>query len=48
MGKSELLATEIETKKIEILQERIDGNSKLINDLTNKINTFEKNELAKK
>ena len=37
MSKSEILATEIETKKIEILQERIDGNSKLINDLTNKL-----------
>lgn len=37
MSKSELLAEEIETKKIELLQERIDNNSKLINDLTNKI-----------
>lgn len=35
--KSELLAEEIETKKIELLQERIDNNSKLINDLTNKL-----------
>lgn len=37
MGKSEILANEIETKKIELLQERIDNNSKLINDLTNKL-----------
>ena len=36
-NKSELLANEIETKKIELLQERIDNNSKLINDLTNKL-----------
>lgn len=35
--KSELLAEEIETKKVELLQERIDNNSKLINDLTNKL-----------
>lgn len=37
MSKSELLANEIETKKIELLQERIDNNSKFINDLTNKL-----------
>lgn len=37
MSKSELLAEEIETKKIELLQDRIDNNSKLINDLTNKL-----------
>ena len=37
MSKSELLAEEIETKKIEILQDRINNNSKLINDLTNKL-----------
>ena len=37
MGKSELLAEEIETKKIELLQDRINNNSKLINDLTNKL-----------
>ena len=36
-NKSELLAEEIETKKIEVLQDRIDNNSKLINDLTNKL-----------
>lgn len=35
--KSELLANEIETKKIEVLQDRIDDNSKMINDLTNKL-----------
>lgn len=35
--KSELLAEEIETKKIELLQDRINNNSKLINDLTNKL-----------
>ena len=37
MGKSELLANVIETKKIELLQDRINNNSKLINDLTNKL-----------
>lgn len=37
MSKSELLANEIETKKIELLQDRINNNSKLINDLTNKL-----------
>ena len=37
MNKSEILATEIESKKIELLQDRIDNNSKLINDLTNKL-----------
>ena len=37
MSKSELLADEIETKKIELLQDRIDNNSKMINDLTNKL-----------
>jgi len=37
MSKSELLANEIETKKIEVLQDRINNNSKLINDLTNKL-----------
>ena len=37
MSKSELLAEEIETKKIELLQDRINNNSKLINDLTNKL-----------
>lgn len=37
MSKSEILANEIETKKIELLQERINNNSKLINDLTNKL-----------
>ncbi len=37
MSKSELLAEEIETKKIELLQDRIDNNSKMINDLTNKL-----------
>jgi len=36
-NKSELLANEIETKKIELLQDRINNNSKLINDLTNKL-----------
>lgn len=36
-SKSELLAEEIETKKIELLQDRINNNSKLINDLTNKL-----------
>ena len=36
-NKSELLAEEIETKKIELLQDRINNNSKLINDLTNKL-----------
>ena len=36
-NKSELLANEIETKKVELLQERINNNSKLINDLTNKL-----------
>ena len=36
-NKSELLANEIEAKKIELLQDRIDNNSKLINDLTNKL-----------
>lgn len=35
--KSELLANEIDKKKIEVLQERINNNSKLINDLTNKL-----------
>ena len=35
--KSELLAEEIESKKIEVLQDRINNNSKLINDLTNKL-----------
>ena len=37
MSKSDILAEEIETKKIELLQERINNNSKLINDLTNKL-----------
>lgn len=37
MSKSDLLANEIETKKIELLQDRINHNSKLINDLTNKL-----------
>ena len=37
MSKSELLADEIEVKKIEILQDRINNNSKMINDLTNKL-----------
>lgn len=37
MSKSELLAEEIETKKIELLQDRINNDSKLINDLTNKL-----------
>ena len=37
MSKSEILANEIETKKIELLQDRINNNSKLINDLTNKL-----------
>ena len=36
-NKSEILAEEIETKKIEVLQDRINNNSKLINDLTNKL-----------
>ena len=36
-NKSELLAEEIETKKIELLQDRINNNSKLINELTNKL-----------
>ena len=36
-NKSEILANEIETKKIELLQDRINNNSKLINDLTNKL-----------
>lgn len=36
-NKSELLAEEIETKKIEVLQDRINNNSKMINDLTNKL-----------
>ena len=37
MSKSELLANEIKQKEIELLQERVDNNSKLINDLTNKL-----------
>ena len=37
MSKSELLAEELEEKKVELLQERINNNSKLINDLTNKL-----------
>lgn len=37
MSKSELLANEIEAKKIELLQDRINHNSKMINDLTNKL-----------
>ena len=36
-NKSELLAKELEQKEIEILQERINDNSKMINDLTNKL-----------
>lgn len=35
--KTEILSKEIEAKKIELLQERIDNNSKMINDLTNKL-----------
>lgn len=35
--KSDILSKEIETKKIELLQDRIDNNSKMINDLTNKL-----------
>lgn len=37
MSKSDILANEIKQKEIEILQDRIDNNSKLINDLTNKL-----------
>lgn len=37
MNKSELLANELQEKEIEILQERVNKNSKLINDLTNKL-----------
>ena len=37
MSKSELLANEIKQKEIEILQDRINNNSKMINDLTNKL-----------
>ena len=37
MSKSEILANEIEIKQIELLQDRINNNSKLINDLTNKL-----------
>ena len=35
--KSEILSQEIETKKIEVLQDRVNNNSKMINDLTNKL-----------
>lgn len=35
--KGEILAQEIETKKVEILQDRVNNNSRLINDLTNKL-----------
>ena len=37
MSKSELLANEIKQKEIEILQDRVNNNSKMINDLTNKL-----------
>ena len=37
MSKSELLANEIKEKEIEILQDRVNNNSKMINDLTNKL-----------
>lgn len=37
MSKLEILANEIKEKEVELLQERIDKNSKLINDLTNKL-----------
>jgi len=37
MSKSEILANEINQKEIELLQDRIDNNSKMINDLTNKL-----------
>ena len=37
MSKNEILANEIDTNKIELLQDRINNNSKLINDLTNKL-----------
>lgn len=35
--KNDLLANEINQKEIEVLQDRIDNNSKMINDLTNKL-----------
>ena len=35
--KNDLLANEINQKEIELLQDRINNNSKLINDLTNKL-----------
>lgn len=37
MSKSDLLANEIKEKEVKLLQERIDKNSKLINDLANKL-----------
>ena len=37
MSNSEILANEIKTKEVELLQGRVDNNSKLINDLTNKL-----------
>lgn len=37
MSKSDILANEIKQKEIEILQDRINENSKLINELTNKL-----------
>ena len=37
MAKNEILANEIDTNTIELLQDRINNNSKLINDLTNKL-----------
>lgn len=37
MGKSELLAKELEEKEIEVLQDRVNNNSKMINNLTNKL-----------
>lgn len=37
MGKGELLAKELEEKEIEVLQDRVNNNSKMINNLTNKL-----------
>ena len=36
-NKSELLANEIKQTEIEVLQDRVNNNSKLINDMTNKL-----------
>ena len=37
MSKAEILANEIKQAEVELLQNRVDANSKLINDLTNKL-----------